>query len=858
MALTAGQRLGSYEILAPLGAGGMGEVYRARDTKLQRDVAIKIVPAALAGDPVARARFDAESRAVAALSHPNVIAIFDAGSEGGVVYAVTELLEGKTLRDALKDGPMPVRRAVDVAVQVASGLSAAHTQGITHRDLKPENIFVMRDGRVKVLDFGLAKVVAPVAASKSVAATYTPTSPGMVLGTVGYMSPEQVRARPVDHRSDIFSLGAVLYEMLTGTRAFAGASAVETMNAILTAEPPELARTNAALPPALDRVIRRCLEKEPEQRFESARDLGFALEAISTTSASGALPAAVQPAPQRTKQLVIAALVLAAAAGGVVAGRFGVSPVSTEPVTFASKTFAPMYVVNGRFAPDGETIVFSAVITDRVPELYVIRPDAVSPQRFGPARTHLLSISSTGELAVLTNTEYIGHRLFRGTLARMRMDGSPRPWLENVREADWSPDGSTMAIVREVGLRDQLEYPIGKILHTSDGYLSDVRVSPDGKYVAFFEHQIRFDDRGWLKVIDQAGAVRTLTPEYWGAEGIAWTRDGAAIVYAAGDKGWDSFHPRVRRLDGKATSNFSVSGIGMFMFDVSSKGTWLVTRNDDDRSARVLVPGETDERELSWLGSVGGAGASLSADGRHFLFTDESESAGATYAVSVWSLDGSPPVRLGPGAAVAFSPDGMRVLADRVTPAGLIIYPVGAGEPVTLPTGGLTTVSGNGWFSDGRRIILCGRDASRPFRCYQQDVASGAMKPLTPENYNVGPLSHDERTIVLLPANGPPQLFDLHAMSTRPLPGIAADDGLVAWSRDDRSLFVQKVGDTRGRLERVDLATGRRTLARELKPPDRATLMRVRISGVIDDGAVYSYTYWTRQSRLLVARGVPQ
>jgi dipeptidyl aminopeptidase/acylaminoacyl peptidase len=467
-------------------------------------------------------------------------------------------------------------------------------------------------------------------------------------------------------------------------------------------------------------------------------------------------------------------------------------------------------------------------------------------------------MSSTGELAVLTNAEYIGHRLFRGTLARMRMDGAPRPWMENVREADWSPDGSTLAIIREVGLKDQLEYPIGKILHTADGYLSDVRVSPDGEHVAFFEHQIRFDDRGWLKVVDKAGMVRTLTPEYWGAEGAAWTRDGTAVVYAAGDKGWDSFYPRVVRLDGKAASNFSVSGIGMFLFDVSSKGTWLITRNDDDRSARVLLPGDAEERELSWLGSVGGAAASLSANGRQFLFTDESESAGPTYAVSVRNMDGSLPVRLGPGAAVAFSPDGTRVLADRISPPGLVIYPVGAGEPVELPTGGLTAVAGTGWFSDGRRIIACGREPSKPFRCYQQDVRSGELKPLTPENYGAGPLSHDERTIVLLPPNGAPQLFDFLAMSARPVPGADAGDSVIAWGQDDRSLFVQKSNDTRGRLERIDVATGRRSLARELKPPDRATLMRVRIGAVIDDGAGYSYIYWKRQSRLLLARGVPQ
>ena len=488
--------------------------YRARDTRLQRDVAIKVIPASLVDDPVARARFDAESRAVAALSHPNIIAIFDAGSESGTFFAVTELLDGKTLRDVLKDGPLPPRRAIDVAVQVAAGLAAAHAQGITHRDLKPENIFVTRDGRVKVLDFGLAKVIAPAAEGATVAATFNPTSPGMVLGTVGYMSPEQVRALPVDHRSDIFSLGAVLYEMLTGVRAFTGASAVETMNAILKEDPPELTRSNAALPPALDRIVHRCLEKEPGQRFESARDLGFALEGISTSSATVPASVATAAAPARSRRLMTAALVVAAAVIGVVAGRSSVPAMSPPTVTFGTKTFDPMTVFNGRFGPDGETIVFSAAVTNRASELYVIRPDAVTPQRFGPANTHLLSVSSTGELAVLTDATFISHRLFSGTLARMRLDGTPRPWLENVREADWSPDGSTLAIVRDLGQKDQLEYPIGKVLHTADGYLSDVRVSPDGERVAFFEHPIRYDDRGWLKVVDKTGMVKTLTPEY--------------------------------------------------------------------------------------------------------------------------------------------------------------------------------------------------------------------------------------------------------------------------------------------------------------------------------------------------------
>jgi eukaryotic-like serine/threonine-protein kinase len=295
----------------------------------------------------------------------------------------------------------------------------------------------------------------------------------------------------------------------------------------------------------------------------------------------------------------------------------------------------------------------------------------------------------------------------------------------------------------------------------------------------------------------------------------------------------------------------------MFLFDVSPKGTWLLTRNDDVRSARVLLPGQTEERELSWLGSVSGVSGGLSADGRTLLFTDESESAGSTYAVSVRGTDGTPPIRLGPGVAVAFSPDHTRVLADRVTPAGSMVYPVGAGEAIQVPNGGLTAASPRAWFKDGR-ILVCGREQSKPWRCYQQDVASGAATPLTPDNHDVGPLSNDERTIVLLPANQPPQLFDLQTQVVRPLPSAESNDNIIDWSSDDRMLYVQKRADTVGRLERIEVATGRRTLIRELKPPDRSTLMRLFVTSVIDDGAGYSYTYWKRPSRLLVARGVPQ
>src|ERR1700735_1202945 len=296
MPLPAGTKLGPYEIVAPLGAGGMGEVYRARDTRLGRDVAVKVLPASFAKDAERLRRFEQEARAAGALNHPNILAIYDMGVQDGAPYLVTELLEGETLRDRLRDAALPVRKALDVAVQTVRGVAAAHDRGIIHRDLQPANIFLTNDGRVKILGFGLAKLIQPEAlvgigetqSPTETADPVTQTGAGVVLGTVGYMSPEQVRGKPADARSDIFSLGAILYEMLAGSRAFPGDSSVEIMNAILKEDPRELAASNRNISPALERVIRRCLEKNPEERFQSASDLAFAIDALSLVSPSSA------------------------------------------------------------------------------------------------------------------------------------------------------------------------------------------------------------------------------------------------------------------------------------------------------------------------------------------------------------------------------------------------------------------------------------------------------------------------------------------------------------------------------------------------------------------------------------------
>jgi serine/threonine protein kinase len=401
----------------------MGEVYRAHDPKLGRDVAIKVLPDLFARDPERSARFEREARLLASLSHPNILAIHDFGVADGVAYAVTELLEGETLRDRLRSGPLSARRAVEYAVAMASGLTAAHDKGIIHRDLKPENVFVTVDGRIKLLDFGLARVATPFPPNPSDRTELLiPTVAGAVLGTVGYMSPEQVRGADVDHRSDLFSFGLVLYEMVAGRRAFEAATSVETMTAILNREPPGFDAIGVTIPVGLQRVVERCLEKEPIKRFQSASDLGFALQQVSSVSTSSGPRA---PIEQKSRRLhvawrIAAALLLAAAA--FAAGRWlSASPDVATSLSFRRLTFRPGNILRARFSPDGKTVVYSASWEGADSELFMVRTDGGESRSLGIRNADVAAVSASGELAIIKSAQHSSEA--QGMLARMPLGG---------------------------------------------------------------------------------------------------------------------------------------------------------------------------------------------------------------------------------------------------------------------------------------------------------------------------------------------------------------------------------------------------------------------------------------------------
>ncbi len=499
MSLSPGSRLGPYEIVAALGAGGMGEVYRARDSRLGREVAVKVLPGDLSTDQDRVRRFEQEARSASALDHPNIITIYDIGSADSTLYIAMQYVEGKTLRELLSSGPLPTKKVLEISVQIAEGLAKAHAAGIIHRDLKPENVMVSKDGFVKILDFGLAKLTAPQNEEQlsELPTAMADTRPGMVMGTVGYMSPEQASGKALDFRSDQFSFGSILYELSTGKRAFQRSTTAETLTAIIREEPEPVGAVNPRAPAPLRWIVERCLAKDPDERFGTTRDLARDIASIrdhlsDAVVVSGEAQAAA-PAARRMRlwPFLFGAGLLAAVA--LVSFSLGRRAEKTQPPSFRQLTFRRGTISSARFAPDGQTDLYGASLEGKPTEIFVSRPESPESRPFGMPGASVLAVSKSGEMALSLGQHIVAPFTTSGTLARVSVAGgaAPREILEDAQWADWAPDGSNLAIVRDVGGRNRLEFPIGKVLFETAGWISHPRVSPRGDEVAYIDHPAR-------------------------------------------------------------------------------------------------------------------------------------------------------------------------------------------------------------------------------------------------------------------------------------------------------------------------------------------------------------------------------
>jgi len=840
--------LGRFQIIGLVGEGGMGQVYRARDDRLGRDVAIKVLHPDFARDDDRMRRFEREARAAGVLNHPHILGVHDIGVKEGILYVVSELLEGETLRQRLAQGALPWRKAVEFGRQIASGLSAAHHKGIVHRDLKPENIFITSSGPLKILDFGLAKLTEPAASGN---ATVTLSTPGIVLGTVGYMSPEQLRGEEVDQRSDLFAFGAVLYEMLSGNRAFSGSTRAEVVGATLLQEPRDLLQTDPKLPPPLTEIVRHCLEKKADDRFESARDLAFALGTLTDTTVQAA-----EKQPRSTRPLwllwVAAALLVATAAAWFTAGRLTAKHL---PV-YRRLTFRRGFIPTARFAPDGRTVVYSAAWDGKPVELFSALPGSPESRSLGMPGSVILGISPGSEMALAVDAHF---RIpYEGTLARAPLaGGAPRELLEHVTDADWSRDGSQLAVVRAAD-GWQLEYPIGTVLYKAppNTWISHPRISPRGDAVAFLDHNANLGDtQGSVAIVDTAGKKRQLTDRYLDLSGLAWPAAGGELWASVATADFEYMLLAIRPSG--ARRQLLTSSTRLVLYDVAPGGRALIGQERLQGVMRGILRGETTEHDLSWFDQS--YGRDMSSDAGMLAFDEEGIAGQRTAAVYV-RRPGQTPVRLGDGFAIAISPDQQWVLATyrHTNPRVLVAEPTGPGELQHFSTETLEFREVGSWFPDSRHIAISAREPGHRFRSWIVGLDGSKPRPITPEAAPGWLLTPDGKYVLAVdPADRKRKLFPVAGGQPLEKPGLESAGLPLRFSADGHFLFVWR-GQIPAEVHRVNMDTGHEEPWKTLMPPEPAGLQLVPGNGIAlsGDGSCYVYTSLNELSDLFLVEGV--
>jgi Tol biopolymer transport system component/tRNA A-37 threonylcarbamoyl transferase component Bud32 len=866
MALEAGAKVGPYEVLASIGRGGMGEVYRARDLRLSRDVALKVLRAEVSREPDLVRRFEQEAKAVGALNHPNILTVFDTGESEGLPYIVSELLQGVTLRERLQSGPLEVRKALEYGAHIARGLVAAHERGIIHRDLKPENLFVTKGGVVKILDFGIAKLTHPEEHHIGTDVdTMSQTSPGTVMGTNGYMSPEQVRGLSADARSDLFSFGAVLFEMLLGRKAFQGATVADTMSAILNLDPTPALAAAGRMPGGVLRIVTRCLEKSPEERFQTARELASALE-FTPEETKGEETKPFEPGRVTRiltfRRAAALSLILLGGAALLLWTALQLAP-PNPPAQYQRLTFQLGVVKSGRFTRDGETLVYSAQWGTAPMEVFTTRAIAGGSRAIGLKNALVASVSTREELAVIMEPRMLTWNAFEGTLAQVPLTGgTPREMLEGVISADWSPDGRDLAVVHAVGDRHQIEYPIGHVLYSPDPpiWFSRVRVSPAGAEVAFLEHHQPGDNGGDLKVVDLQGKVRAMATGFTTiGDGLAWSRDGREIWFGASRGGGSPQQFYASTRSGQTRLVTETTGPTTFL-DRSAWGLVLLTRGTVWTEMRAKPRASTEEFEMA--GADMTFLSDLTADGNYVLGTNTGVGGGPNFTSFLQKTDGSPSIRLGEGDGQALSPDGQFALVRlRTLPPKLKIEPTGAGESRDLPLGPMVSYGRAVWDPSGQRVVFAGAELNKGSRLYVQDAAGKSPPaPFTEEGISLAalgrPVSPDGNWIAGIGGDGVPELYPLAGGEPRVIPTLGYLDTPVSWTADGRELFVVRYDSSPPRVDRVDVTTGRTRPWTAFRPAPLTGLLgdyRILIS---PDGESYAYNYVRQMSDLYLATGL--
>jgi Tol biopolymer transport system component len=665
------------------------------------------------------------------------------------------------------------------------------------------------------------------------------------MGTAGYMSPEQASGQSVDFRSDQFTLGAILYEMATGKRAFQRKTGAETLVAIIREEPEPLSQLAPKAPAPVRWIVERCLAKDPEERYASTKDLARDLRSVrdhlSETSVSGALEAAEPARVRRRGWIVPAALALAA---GAVLGfllRVATGGRPDSPARFQRLTFQRGSIPSARFAPDGQTILYGAAWEGRPLELFSARPDSQESRSLGLPSADVLSVSSSGEMAISLNRHYLIGFETAGTLARVPLGGgAPREILENVQDADWAPDGRTLAVARHLGNRCRLEYPIGKVLYDTAAWVSNVRVSPDGSLIAFIDHQQRGNNDGVVKVVDANGKVRLTGP--FANLGLAWS--------PRGDEVWSSATSiSATSLSGKTRVAWSCGG-NCALQDIARDGRLLFCHWAARREMIGVAEGR--ERNLTWLDWS--FPDDISNDGKMVLFNEENLQPNGIY---IRKLDGSPAIRLGEGTSFALSPDGQWALTTRPDQHQLALLPTGPGEPRLQPATDITYQWAT-WFPSGRRVLVFGSEPGRGARLFTQDVPEGNPRAITPEgvSFLFHTISPDGKFVAASSPDRRTAIYSIEPSEPRPVPGLGPDDVPIRWTPDGRSLYVWRPSAPPGKIDLVGVETGQRTLWKEFRPPDPAGVLQVGPVVIAPDGASYVYSYRRVLDELYLATGL--